>query len=285
MTMGRAARRSLVLWLLAAGLAGPAAAQDCRTETCAIEGGGYNVALPEDAAGAPMVLWLHGYGRSGGVVMGNEPLVAEVTARGYALVAADGQQASNNEREILDWGVRDGHPLARDDVAYLRAILDDAAARFGLDRDRVVVAGFSRGGSMVWDLACAAPETGLAYAAVAGGFWEPMIPDCKGPAHLYHSHGFTDTLVPFEGREVTFGGRDYHQGNIPAGLEIWRRMNGCMGSAAPLAVDNIWSKTWECETGSLKLDLLPGGHAIPPGWIDRVLDWAEAGPPGMGSAL
>ena len=59
----------------------------------------------------------------------------------------------------------------RDDVAFIRSVIDDAAERFHLDRDRVLLTGFSRGASMVWDVACIAPDTATAYASVSGGFW------------------------------------------------------------------------------------------------------------------
>ncbi|MEO1277156.1 MAG: hypothetical protein AAFV96_17910, partial [Pseudomonadota bacterium] len=75
------------------------------------------------------------------------------------------------------------HP--RDDVEFLAAVLRDSASR-GVDRDRVLLAGFSRGGSMVWDLACRAPVMARAYAPIAGAFWEPLSERCAGPVDLYH---------------------------------------------------------------------------------------------------
>ncbi|MEM8791761.1 MAG: PHB depolymerase family esterase [Pseudomonadota bacterium] len=240
---------------------------------CAIEGGVYHVALPEGDARPPVVLWLHGHGGSGaGAVKG---FATNFTKRGYAVVAPTGQQTLLSK---TDWSVSDGLDWPRDDVAFLKAVLADATSRFGLDRERVLVAGFSRGGSMAWELACRAPEIGAAYAAVAGAFWEPMVAQCPSPVHLNHTHGFTDRLVPFEGRKVEFQGFAFHQGSVMKGIDVWREANGCMTSGAhQFRTDGGWEKSWhDCEEGSITLTLTQGGHGIPKGWTARVLIWFES---------
>ncbi|MEO1017506.1 MAG: polyhydroxybutyrate depolymerase [Pseudomonadota bacterium] len=234
------------------------------------------MALPETPEGAPLMLWLHGFASSGRNAINNEAFVADVKERGYALIAPNGQPVFSDTSR-LDWGVDDGHLQERDDVAFLREVLTDAVTRFGLDGERILAAGFSRGGSMIWDFACRSPESAAGFAAVAGGFWEPMVPSCEAPVHLHHTHGFTDNLVPLEGRKILFEGRDYAQGNIFKGLEIWREVNGCPGAADVSSTeDDKWDKDWtSCDAGSLTLRLAPIGHGIPEGWTDMVLDWFE----------
>lgn len=280
-----AAMRLRTPWIASLGFAAlsslwalPATAHQCgsQEQPCSVEGGIYHVALPEQAEGAPLVLWLHGYRGSGANAIKNQGLVRQVTERGFALIAASGQDdivASGNR----DWNVDDGNDLPRDDIAYLQAVIADAVARFDLDGERVFAAGFSRGGSMVWDLACAAPDTALAYAAVAGAFWGPLPAGCTAPVHLQHTHGFKDTLVPFEGRDVVWNGYAFNQANVMQSLDIWRRTNGCPGSAdSSTAEGSTWVKTWNaCEAGSLSLFLTAGGHGLPKGWFQRTLDWFE----------
>ncbi len=241
---------------------------------CKLDDGVYYVALPSKPVGAPLVLWLHGYGRSGAVTVGNAELVATITGRGYALIAPSGQR---DESDRTDWDVEDGVAMPRDEIDYLKAVLADAVSRFGLDGGRVLAAGFSRGGSMVWDLACRAPETAQAFAAVAGAFWEPMTEDCVAPVHLTHTHGFMDRLVPFEGRELEWNGHHFTQGNVMAGIDVWRKVNGCPGAAEDDVSDPVlWRKTWsDCAAGSLTLTLWNGAHGVPPGWVTGVLDWFE----------
>ncbi len=147
---------SLKLWplfigdlLLLASTARADAEGDCGGyETpCKVEKGLYRAALPEHSAGVrvPLVLWLHGYAGSGARAIANQDLVALITGRGYALVAASGQDDISRSGR-LDWNVDDGVDLPRDDVAHLQAVLADAIRRFDLDGNRVLVAGFSRGG-------------------------------------------------------------------------------------------------------------------------------------------
>ena len=244
---------------------------------CRLDQGAYHIALPAAVTGAPAVLWLHGFGRSGKQVLANAQVAGPIIARGYALIAPDGQPFTGDTGNF-DWGVNDGHRWARDDIAFMKAVLTDAMERFGLDRSRVLVAGFSRGGSMVWDLACRAPRIAAGFAAVSGAFWEPMFETCAGPVHLLHTHGFSDRLVPLEGRQVTFHGIHFTQGNVYKGLEIWRRIDGCRGGASRIETTvSLWRKTWDrCDHGSLTLQLTPGGHAIPAGSVDGALDWFEA---------
>ncbi|PWE32911.1 polyhydroxybutyrate depolymerase [Maritimibacter sp. 55A14] len=266
--------------LLIVALGGPGwADRTCGApdRACEVAGGAYHVALPANPQGAPVVLWLHGYGRSGHGVLANTAFVAGFTTRGYAVLAPDGQPDIANARN-LDWAVNDGHDWPRGDVRFLNAVLTDAVARFRLDGGRVLVAGFSRGGSMVWDFACASPGSAAAFAAVSGGFWEPMHESCAGPVHLLHTHGFGDRLVPVEGREVTFNGLDFVQGNLFKALDLWRRVNGCMVSASEnRTTGNIWQKSWEnCRSGSVTLWLTAGGHGVPKTWSADALDWFES---------
>ena len=209
---------------------------------CEIEGGSYHIAVPELPAEeqAGLFVFLHGSGGTGAAGVRNKGFVNRVTSRGYALLTPTGLNK--------DWSVYDGLPDQRDDVAFIRDVIADAVERFDLDRDAVVMTGFSRGGSMVWDIACAAPDTATAYAASAGGFWEPMKPACEGPVHLRHSHGFGDRMVPLEGRKGVWHGKAFHQGNILKGFDIWRETNGCMGRADHSdLVDARWTKVWEIK--------------------------------------
>lgn len=245
---------------------------------CVVEGGFYRLALPPDAAGpVPAVAYLHGWGgNSLAVMQGANGLREALALRGYALIVPEGVPKPG--REQRDWAVRDmmrNHP--RDDMAYLAAVLEDAAER-GVDRGRILLAGFSRGGSMVWDAACQAPGLARAYAPVAGAFWEPLPADCGGPVDLFHTHGWTDRVVPLEGRAVAQG--RLIQGDAFASLAIMREVTGCsarMPDTAPMEADgDIWWRHWtSCPGGRLDLMLHPGGHALPQGWVARAIEWFE----------
>ena len=259
-----------------------ALAQTCGGEDspCETPLGTYHTGLPDKVQGAPILLFLHGYGSSGKGAAKPGGMYKAMRDRGYAVVAPNGQfiDIQPNDR---DWGVRDGYHYPRDDVAFIAEVLDDAAARFGLDRTRVLATGFSRGGSMIWDLACRAPDTAQAYAAVSGAFWEPLPALCFGPVHLHHTHGYADRVVPLEGREAVFFDYPFVMGDVMKSFRQLRDTNGCEERADANDTDGpYWVKQWtDCDTGgSLTLMLAPGGHGIPKGWTATVLDWFETLP-------
>ena len=263
--------------LLAGWLAAAAGAQECGgpEAPCSVAAGNYHALLPATEP-VGMILWLHGSGGSGAAEIANAGLVGPILAAGYAFVAPNGVDWP--ERDVAtDWGVNDGFNWRRNDIAFLVSVIADATTRFGLPPDRVIVAGFSRGGSMAWDFACTRPDAVIGVAAVAGGFWEPMVTKCAGPTDLFHTHGFTDDMVPIEGQEGVVGNYFFQQGNLMKGLDVWRKADGCMGAAnVSLAAAGDWEKRWtSCKHGSIILWLHPGGHMIPPGWVGRMLAWAQ----------
>jgi polyhydroxybutyrate depolymerase len=243
---------------------------------CPTANGFYRLVLPENASRpVPALVFLHGGSSTAASVTGNTAMLAELSARGYALIAPEGQPRAS--RPNKNWGVHDNRTHPRDDIAFIAEVLDDAALH-GIDRDRVLLAGFSRGGSMVWDIACHAPATARAYAPISGAFWEPLPENCKAPIDLFHSHGWTDRVVPIEGRSFRDGA--VAQGDVFAGLTVLRRTNGCnlrQPESAPMEGDgNLWFRNWSaCAGGRLDLMLHPGGHEVPTGWLTRAFDWFE----------
>lgn len=275
------------LWAALTSLSTSAAAQEVcglDTEPCNIPLGSYRVALPEGnapAGGWPAVAFFHGAGGSGARTLGNTGMVDAALARGYAVIAPDGL-ARPNTRFGPGWSFHPERPKQRDEVAFTRAFLADASRKYHLDRDRVILSGFSIGGSLVWYLACEAPDLAQAYAPVAGAFWRPHpgMEDCAAPIQMLHTHGWRDRVVPLEGRPL--GGGRIYQGDVFYGLQILRALNGCDGMRAD-AFDtdgSTWRRTWEaCVDGSaLSFDLHTDGHAVPRGWVNRALDWVEALP-------
>ncbi|SLN52725.1 Phospholipase/Carboxylesterase [Roseovarius albus] len=260
-------------------IAGPVTAFGCGNEanSCKIETGEYHIVLPENWEGGPAVVHLHGYGGTGAKVIGNKAFVEAFTARGYAFIAPTALPWL--EDKPADWSVRDGwNTYPRSDVIFLREVLADVVLRANVDASRVLLTGFSRGGSMVWEVACLAPDLALGYAPASGGFWLPATEDCQAPVNLLHTHGFVDKVVPLEGRAIHSDEYDITitQADIWQGLAVWRRENDCPPNAADHKItDGLWRKSWICKVGSLEILLHNGGHGYPEGWSSQALDWFE----------
>lgn len=262
-----------LLSALLVAFAAPALACPGAESPCALDAGTYRIRLPE---GEPrgVALWLHGWGGTAAAAIAEAAVVDPMLARGYAVLAPQGVPRREGEPGGR-WNSRTD-PASRDDVAFLRAALADAGARFGLDGLPALAAGFSGGGMMVWRLACDAPDAADAYAPVAGLLWRPLPERCAGPVSLLHTHGWRDTVVPIEGRAVA-GGR-LVQGDLFRGLAMLRRTAACEADA-PESYDaegDLLIRRWRCGDAALALALHPGGHATPDRWATLALDWFEA---------
>lgn len=248
---------------------------------CKIALGEYHIARPPGLEGnLPAVMFLHGYGSNGAQTMKNTGMVDAILARGYAVIAPSGRDELGNEGR--DWSFHPDFHEARDETVFLRSVLDDAATKYGIDRDQVLMAGFSIGGSMTAYAACEDPTLARAYAPVAGNFWRPYPARCAGPVRLLHTHGWSDSTMPLEGRilgEADGAATQVRQGDVFTSMEIWRATNGCNQMAADeFRIQGVfWHRKWRrCTPGSaLEFVLWPGTHAVPAGWADMALDWFE----------
>ena len=83
-------------------------------------------------------------------------MVDTALERGYAVIAPDG--VPREGRDGRSWNFHPLREASRDEVAFLASVRDDAARRFGIDAEAVVLGGFSIGGSMTAYVACAAPD-------------------------------------------------------------------------------------------------------------------------------
>jgi polyhydroxybutyrate depolymerase len=245
--------------------------------------GQYHAKLP-DGPVKGAILYIHGYGGNGAGAIRPSDWVNTALSRGYAVIAPDGLPFE--EGRPTGWSFIPGRPKLRDDVTFLASVRDDAARRFGLAPGSVILSGFSIGGSMTSYLACETPDAFFAYAPVAGGFWRPHPTSCAGPVRLLHTHGWTDTTVPLEGR-VLRGVDDEDpqalmQGDIYDTLRMWREVNGCKQLRADRFVTEgpFLRRAWDrCDDGTaLEFAVFPGGHVVPDGWANMALDWFEALP-------
>jgi len=141
-------------------------------------------------------------------------------------------------------------------------VLEDVAERLPIDRDRVIVSGYSWGANMAWRFACDAGDGLAGLLAVSGTL--PQDIDCAGrPNEARQVYGLTDDVLPFP---MGPGGDESYP------VALWRTQFGCGEGRA----EGPWSArpfltlhrtTWDCDAGRVVLDIHPGGHFIPHDWI------------------
>jgi polyhydroxybutyrate depolymerase len=249
---------------------------------CRIAGGIYRMLAPEGAGPFPVLVYLYG---SGGhtVSITNHPIFQQtVVDRGYILVvpAALDLTYVGGVRDS-GWSLRHEVRQARDEIAFLRRVMENVARRFPIDRDRVLIAGQSRGGFLAWEIACHAPELATAFAVHGGGYLGPLPRRCGRPVRMLHAHGLSDPVVPMDRRTRFSGGAD-----LPAlsdSLDLIAHTNGCRMSGLEAEGTEFFGfdrRSWKgCRSGSsLDLMLHPGGHGMPWIWFRAILDWFEETP-------
>ena len=277
-------RGVLLLGGLLLALVLPAAAEAAKCDysgfenPCKVQDGEYRVLIPEGDGPFPAMVYLYGSGGRS-VTIANHPVFeAAVGGRGYALIVPSAREMTyEGGIRATGWSLRSEPEHARDDVAFLRRVIEDAARRFRLDRDRILLAGQSRGGFLVWEVACHEPDLAAAYAVHAAGYLGDLPATCARPVRFLQTHGAADMVVPMAGSDGPVPWQTINP--VPAALALLASTNGCAAPEADGAelFDGFVRQSWPgCAPGS-RLDLLvhQGGHGMPATWFRAVLDWFE----------
>jgi polyhydroxybutyrate depolymerase len=186
-------------------------------------------AAPDDRQ-VPLALVLHGnHPDAGGRVMREWTTFDEQADRwGLAIAYPDGYQGCWADGR----GVTTADEAGVDDVAFLRAIIDWSAERYGTVPDRAVVAGISNGAFMAHRLALEAGGQVAVLAAIAGGL-PAGLRDLQ-PTHAVSAlliHGTADKMSPIEGgysrRRGPNGELRGHALSLRETAERWRAIDQC----------------------------------------------------------
>ncbi len=216
----------------------------------------------------PLVLYIHGFREDSAEIMGRDDLVEAATSQGALFVVPDGLNRG--------WSHAGAPSHGRDDIAFLHEVVADVEKHWPVDRRHVFAAGFSIGGSMVWDLACHGATGFTAFLPFSGDFWMPYPDHCEtGPFDIRHTHADNDHTFPMAGRPL-FNGK-FHQGNLHDGMGIIEATDGC--AVDPDQADRegdldcaSWSK---CSSGKMiELCIHHGDHQIQGVWLRDSIQWA-----------
>jgi polyhydroxybutyrate depolymerase len=244
------------------------------------------VHVPESASGTrtvPMVLNLHYSNGNAEKVSAYNDLDRTADKYGFITVAPNAAIPASepNPDQIWLWNVP-GVPTtagaypphgARDDVAFLTAVIDTMTRNGCADARRVYVAGHSGGARMASAYACARPDKIAAIAPVAGlraGRPSPADPQalelqsCRPsrPVPVITFHGDRDTTNPYQGNTDKRWGY-----TIQLAVQTWARLDGCTNGPAVTAVsDHVTRELYSgCARGSqVELYKVSGGtHSWP----------------------
>jgi polyhydroxybutyrate depolymerase len=121
-----------------------------------------------------------------------------------------------------------------DDVAYIRAIIDDIAAHYDLDAKRVFITGVSGGGFFVHRLACDLADKIAAAVSLSGATYADTS-KCKpsAPLALVEVHGDMDDTVLYDGGVLKQGKINAVYPSAQETVQHWSAYDLCTGPLMP----------------------------------------------------
>lgn len=156
----------------------------------------YLMYMPDDYKSSgnryPLVVWLHG-GDQGGTD------IEKVRSSGIPKLIEDGKKLpflvfspQNPSEELL-------YPIEK-----VEAALEEVISKYRVDRARVYVVGFSRGGFGAWAIAEQFPETFAAVVPIAGGGNRHYLNRTNENAAFWVFHGTNDDVIPLSDSVVLY---------------------------------------------------------------------------------
>ncbi|WP_306145477.1 PHB depolymerase family esterase [Roseibium sp. MMSF_3412] len=221
----------------------------------------YRAKAPENWDGKealPVLIHFHGWKRDSKHPLKNPKALNAINGNGALLVAPEGLHRT------WDFWERDNR-----DVPFVRAVLEDVAKRYPIDRSRIYATGFSYGSAMAWRVACDAGDLIAGILPAAGTLYRQNAITCPtGPVNVMHVHGFKDNVM-----KMPLG----PDGDPNVAVNLWRRTNLCAGEPDTSEIVNGHDcRTWSsCQSGKeVMLCVHDRGHIVPKGWIDNALSIA-----------
>lgn len=234
----------------------------CGLETaCSAAERPYRAKPPEGWDGVkplPVLIHFHGWKRDSKHPLKNPKVLTAINENGALLVAPEGLNRT------WDFWNRDNR-----DVPFVRAVIEDVAQHYPIDRSRIYATGFSYGSAMAWRTACDAGDLIAGILPAAGTLYRQESITCPtGPMSVMHVHGFKDNVM-----DLPLAA----DGNPNVAVDLWRRTNLCAAEPDGKETLNghdclVWST---CQSGrEVMLCLHERGHIVPKGWIAAALERA-----------
>ncbi len=246
----------------------------------------------------PLMIALHGYGIDGAIAATYFGLDVRVDDKQLILVKPDGTANRDGTRfwnatpaccaKVAAAEDASGEDYTQiDDVAYIRSLIEEAAANYSIDTSRITLFGHSNGGFLTLRMVCEASDYVTAVISIAGSTFADAS-DCapaSTPVSVLLLHGTNDGTISYYGDEIL--GEAF-----PPAQETAARfadIAGCnTGSPTELDsvdvvsnIDGLETSVLDypdCATGvSVQLWTIADGPHIPfpwaPGATDRFIDW------------
>jgi polyhydroxybutyrate depolymerase len=224
-----------------------------------------------------LVIVLHGGGGNAENIMTMTDFSTKSDAAGFIVVYPNGTSRFNNDK-LLTWNAGNccGYALDNnvDDVAFIRALIDELLSRLAVDPARIYATGMSNGGMMCYLLGCQLSDKIAAIAPVAGAMG---MDNCypTQPVSVIIFHGTADEHVLYNGGEP-LKKVDNHtriDKSVSYAVNFWVNANDCSPVPQKEVVGTIIEETYsDGKDGSevVLYTIIDGKHAWPggtQGWL------------------
>jgi len=241
----------------------------------------YWIHAQEGKGNAPLVMVLHGGKGTGQKVEQQTGFSWVADAEGFTVAYPNGLDNQWND------GRSDGPAGDQDDVGFIAAVIDDIAAKYGVDPKRVYVTGPSNGGMMSLRLGCELSGKIAAIAPVIASMPADMVGQCSPaePLSVLFINGTDDSLMPYGGGEVGPGEDRGEVIPVEESAALWAEYNGCptepelvsFPDLDPLDATLLEAEVYsQCANGTevVLYRILGGGHTWP-GGAEIALDFLQ----------
>jgi poly(3-hydroxybutyrate) depolymerase len=206
--------------------------------------------------GRPLLISMHGY---------NQDINYQKNQTQWETIAKE-----NNFVVVYPAGINNAWDISGDrDIEFILAIIDEMVNRYGIDRERVYLSGFSMGGMMTYYAATRIADKIAAFAPVSGYPMWGVNTNSSRPVPIIHVHGTADDVVAYSG--------------VQACLNAWIERDSCPTTAIvtkPYPPDKPSSSGtmyyWGPGTDSVEIVLIS---------INGVGHWHSIDPNGVNSSL
>lgn len=257
-----------------------------------------DVPEPQPSTSMPLLVVLHGGGGNSETArrractdgdLGSDSCFKEVGEReGFITVYPNGT-GGRLAGEIRTWNAGGGgsdHACVSgracefdiDDVAYVRAVLEEVEAQYEIDASRIYATGFSNGAAMAHRLGCEMSDRLGAVVPVSGGNQFATTADCSPSDQIavIHIHGTADPCWTYgQTSEACLEQDERPKVGVAESTSTWVDDLGCdpdpIESLMPDTVEDGMETTVEiwgdCASGSevRLMTIEGGGHAYPGG--------------------
>jgi polyhydroxybutyrate depolymerase len=168
----------------------------------------------------PLVVVFHAAGGRGSGISRHTGFTRLAAEQGFVVAYPDGIGGRWNDGRS---------PGGRDDVGFIRALLDTLGRELSLDPQRIYAAGISNGAMFAYRLGCEVPGVLAGIAAVAGAMPAAVAERCTGQpgTSVIAIQGTADRSLPYAGGRVS--GRGGEVLSATGTAAFWADTDHCAG--------------------------------------------------------